>query len=281
SERVPLKLASRIASEYLSAAGLSEKTKDRFLARWKKIWGKDAPTFQEDSETESDPNLLLARLAEAKPQSPTVLYLRGRGLYAAGEYSRAAEILGAANRLKGNYPSAKHLEAMAYLRLGRDQDAFGRFQALREDQDPYWKAKAFHGLGMIALKDKRHSEAASNLSKAARLDPDPETIDLLAEASLKLNERTEVDKLLKQRAARGDHRAEFWLGRFAEADNQTGIAEDHYRKAWNGVPAAEYAEALARLYMSREEYGRALVLLEPLRARLSPDGRREMAECLL
>jgi tetratricopeptide (TPR) repeat protein len=280
--KAPLELASQIASEYLSDGNLSERAKDRFLARWKKIWGKDAPSFREEGdESVFKPNAVLAKLATARPESPAVHYLRGRGLFAVKDYAGAADALGTANRLQGSHPAARHLEAMAYMRLGRDQEALGRFQALREAPDPYWKAKAFYGLGMLAEKEGRHSEAAGNLWKAIRLVPEPEMVYLLAEVSVKFSDRTEVDKLLQQKAAKGDHRAHYWLGRFGEEDQQTGVAEDHYRKAWDGSPAPDYAEALGRLFISREEYGPALALLEPLRAHLSPAGHLELAECLL
>jgi tetratricopeptide (TPR) repeat protein len=280
--KAPLELASQIASEYLSDGDLSEKAKDRFLAQWKKSWGKEAPSFREEGdESAFRPNALLSKLAASKSESAAVHYLRGRGLYAVKDFSGAADALGTANRLQGGHPAARHLEAMAYVRMGREQEALGRFQALREAPDPYWKAKAFYGLGMLAEKEQRHSEAASDLWKAVRLSPEPEGIYYLAEVSLKLNDRAEVEKLLQQRAVKGDHLAHYWLGRYGEEDQQTGVAEDHYRKAWAGSPAPEYAEALARLYLSREEYGPALSILEPLRAHLTPAGRLELAECLL
>ncbi|MEO7424034.1 MAG: tetratricopeptide repeat protein [Fibrobacteria bacterium] len=279
--KVPLELASQIASEMLADGDLSERGKDRFLAKWKKAWGKE-PVFREETEESAfNPGALIARLAASKPGSPAVQYLRGRGLFAAGDYAGAADALGDANRLRGSYPAAKLLEATSYMRLGRDQEALGRFQALRETPDPYWKAQAYYGLGVLDEKEQRHSEAAANLAKAVRLAPNPEQVYLLAEVSLKLNDRAEVEKLLQQRAARGEPRAHYWLGRFGEEDQQTGVAEDHYRKAWEGAPAPEYAEALSRLYLSREEYGPALAMLEPIRAHLTPGGRLQLAECLL
>ena len=276
-------LASQMANEYLSDPGLSEKAKDRFLAQWKKAWGKDAPTFKEDGDEGAfAPAAIMAKLAASKPDNAEVHYLRGRGLFATHEYTAAAEELGAANRLAGGHAAARHLEALAYLRLGRDQEALGRFQALRESPDPYWKAQAYRGLALLEEKDQRHSEAAADLWKAQRLVPDPENISLLAEVSLKLTDRGEIEKLLEARAAKtGDHRAHYWLGRYADENQQSGVAEDHYRKAWAAAPMAEYAEALSRIYLSRDEFGTALGLLESVRARLTPEGRRAYAECLL
>jgi tetratricopeptide (TPR) repeat protein len=280
--KVPLELASQIAAGLMIEADLTERAKDKFLAQWKKSWGKEGPAFREEGdETMFKPNAVMAKLAVSKPESPVVHYLRGRGLFAARDYAGAADELGYANRLKGSYPAARHLEAMAYIQLGREQEALGRFQALREAPDPYWKAKAYYGLGMLAEKENRHSEAASNLWKAVRLYPESEGVYLLAEVSLKLTDRGELEKLLQQRAVKGDHRAHYWLGRFGEEDHQTGVAEDHYRRAWDGSPAPEYAEALSRLYLSREEYGPALSLLEPIRSHLSPAGRLQLAECFL
>ena len=280
--KAPLELASQIASEYLSDGDLSERAKDRFLAQWKKSWGKESPSFREDAEDAAfRPNALLSKLASAKPQSAAVHYLRGRGLFSIRDYAGAAEELGDANRLRGSYPAARHLEAVCYMRLGRDQEALGRFQALREAPDPYWKAKGYYGLGLLAEKEQRHSEAAADLWKAVRLDPAPELAYLLAEVSFKLNDRAEVEKLLEQLAARGESRAHYWLGRYAEEDQQMGVAEDHYRKAWEGAPAPEYAEALSRLSIARDEYGPALAMLEPMRAHLTPAGHLQLAECLL
>lgn len=280
--KAPLELASQIASELLSDPDLSERAKDRFLAQWKKAWGKEAPTFREEGdETVFKPNALMARIASARAGNATALYLKGRGLFAVRDYTGAADALGDANRLKGSHPAARHLEAMAFMRLGRDQEALGRFQALREAPNPYWKAQGYYGLGLLDEKDQRHSEAANNLWKAVRLYPRPEMVDLLAEVSLKLNNRGEVEKVLQERAAKGEHRAHYWLGRYGEEDQQSGVAEDHYRKAWEAAPSPEYAEALARLHIAREEYGPALNILEPLRAHLTPEGRLELAECLL
>ena len=156
----------------------------------------------------------------------------------------------------------------------------GRFQALRETPNAHWKARGFYGLGVLAEKDGRHSEAASALWKSVRLDPDPDAVDLLSGVSLRFSDRGEIEKLLQERAARGDSRAHYWLGRYGEADQQVGVALDHYKKAWEAAPAPEYAEALARLEIAQEEYGPALALLEPLRGHLTPAGRLGLAECL-
>ena len=276
-------VASQMANEYLADPGISEAAKDRFLGQWKKAWGKDAPSFREDGDEGAfAPNTVMAKLAASKSGNQEVQYLRGRGLFAIHDYPGAASALGEANRLAGGHPGARYLEAMAYLRMGRDQEALGRFQALREAPDPYWKSQAYRGLAMLAEKDNRHSEAAANLWKAHRLMPNPENIYLMAEASLKLTDRAEIERLLESRVAKsGDHRAHYWLGRYAEENQQSGVAEDHYRKAWAAAPVAEYAEALSRIYLAREEFGTALGLLESVRARLTPEGRRSFAECLL
>jgi tetratricopeptide (TPR) repeat protein len=277
-------VASQMANEYLADPGISEKSKDQFLAQWKKAWGKDAPTYQEDRDAGAfEPNEVMAKLAVAKPGKPEVQYLRGRGLFAAHEYTKAAEALEKANRLAADgHPAARRLQAMAYIRLGRNQEALGCFQALRESASPYWKSQGYRGQALIAEQKQNHSEAASNLWKAERLLPDAENVYLLAEVSLKLKDREDVEKLLEAKAEKsGDHRAHYWLGRYAEEDQQSGVAEDHYRKAWAAAPVAEYAEALSRIYLSREEFGSALEVLEAVRARLSPDGRRVYAECLL
>ncbi|MEO6095688.1 MAG: hypothetical protein ABIW76_08410 [Fibrobacteria bacterium] len=48
--KVPLELASQIASGLMIAADLRERAKDKFLAQWKKSWGKESPSFREDGD---------------------------------------------------------------------------------------------------------------------------------------------------------------------------------------------------------------------------------------
>lgn len=281
--KAPFELVSQIASELLGDPSLSEKAKDRFLARWKKAWGKEAPGYRDEGDEASfRPNALMARIAAAHPQNPEAQYLKGRGLFAARDYAGAIAALEEANKLTpSGHHAARYLDAEALMRLGRDAEALGRFQALREAPDAYWKAKGSYGVAVLAEKEGRHSEAANALWKSVRLSPFPEALDLLAEISLRLTDRGEIEKLLQEHALTGDPRAHYWLGRIAEADTQPGVALDHYKKAWEEAPAPEYAEALARLSIAQEEYAPALALLEPLRAYLTPDGRQALAECLL
>ncbi len=277
-------LASQIAAELLADPDLSERSKDRFLARWKKLWGKEAPAYRDEGGDESafKPAALMARIAAARPQNATAQYLKGRGLFSTRDYAGALDALEEANKLTtGGHPAARYLEAVALMRLGRDSEALGRFQALREAPDPFWKARGLYGAGVLSEKEGRHSEAANALWKSVRLIPSPDAVDLLAEVSLNLTDRAEIEKLLQERAAKGDPRAHYWLGRYAEMDTQPGVALDHYKRAWEAAPAPEYAEALARLNVAQEEYGPALALLEPVRAYLTPGGRQSLAECLL
>ncbi len=276
-------LASQMANEYLADPEVSEKSKDRFLVQWKKAWGKNAPSFQEDNDGGPfAPNVLLSKLAASRSNNAEVQYLRGRELFAVRNYIAAAEALSSANRLAGSHPAAKYLEAMAYMRLGRNQEAQVRLQGLLEVSDVYWKAQAYRGLARLAEKAGRHSEAVAQLWKSEHLLPDDENLNALAEASLQMSDRGEIEKLLEAKvSSSGDARAHYWLGRYAEQDDQSGVAEDHYRKAWAAAPLAIYAEALGRIYLAREDFQSMLRLLEPVRANLTPEGRNSFAKGLL
>lgn len=282
--RVSPALLAQLAGDRLAGSTLPDRFRNRFLAQWKKIWGQElAPPGEaiEDSGIFS-PGAVIAGLAAAKPRNQEVQYLLGRGLYAQRNYDGAVNAFSIANRLAGSLPSARYLEAMALIKLGREQEALGRFQALRESPSAFWKAKAFIGLALLEEREQRHAEAAGDLWHAQKLIPEAETVYLLAEASLKLTTRADVEKLLQAQAdARGgDARAQYWLGRYAEENQQSGVAEDHYRKAWDASPAPEFAEALSRLYLSRDEFANALALLEPMRGRLTDEGRKYFAQCL-
>lgn len=281
--KAPAELVAQIASELLADPSLSEKAKDRFLARWKKAWGKDAPGYRDEGDEASfKPNALMARIAMARPLNPEAQYLKGRGLFAARDYAGAVDALEQANKLTANgHSAARYLEAEALMRLGREAEALGRFQALREAPDAFWKARGSYGVAVLAEKEGRHSEAANALWKSVRLSPFQEAVDLLAEISLRFTDRGEIEKLLQERAAMGNPRAHYWLGRIAEADTQPGVALGHYKTAWDASPAPEYAEALARLNIAQDEFGPALSLLEPMRPYLTPAGRQSLAECLL
>jgi tetratricopeptide (TPR) repeat protein len=282
---IPSSLAATLAAGELASAGLAKRKRVQFLARWKKLWGKDLSDVEAgEKPAEFDPSAAVAALARAKPRSPAARYLEGRALFAAGNFAAAAEALEAANKLKpGMFAAARYLEAMALMQLGREADALGRFQALREARESGWKAKAYYGLAVINEREKRHAEAASDLWKSIRLAPDPEAEYLLAEVSLHLKNNAEAEALLERRAAAhpGEHRARYWLGRFAEKRDQAGVAEDHYRKAWEASREPEYAAALAGLYIAREDWNAALRILEPMKARLKGEGRGRYAECLM
>jgi predicted Zn-dependent protease len=285
--RVPQALAGAIAARYMEVTGLKGRPKARFLAAWKKTWPKDPGEWEWHKAPEAKDGFrareALEKIIEARPDCAAARYMRSKALFAAGDYSHAADEAGQANKLRSGYPAARYLEARAYLQLGRDQEALGRFGALKEALDPAWKARGYYGVAMIEEKEQRHSEAAADLWKSVRLVPDPETIDLLAGVSLKMNDHSEAEKLLRDELAKGGAaaRVHYWLGRYAESDSQVGVAEDHYRKAWDAAPAPDFAEALARLYVAREEYALALAMLEPMKGRLSEEARQEYAECLL
>lgn len=281
---VPAALAAQLAVRQLQTAGLNKRKRDLFKARWKKVWGRELPEVEEEKAEPFVPAEAAERLASIRPGSVTANFLKGRALFAARQYGPAAAALAQANKLKpGVFPAARYLEAMALMQQGRDSEALGRFQALREAPDPAWKAKAYYGLGVINHKENRPSEAASDLWRSVRLVPDPDAVFLLAEVGSRLNENSEIEKLLQAMVVRspGEHRAHYWLGRYAERREQVGVAEDHFRKAWEASPSAAYAEALGRLFATREEWTAALEVLEPNRSKLSPEGRERYADCLM
>lgn len=280
---VPAGPAIAVAARQLARSGLTKRKRKQFQARWKKLWGKELGE-PEDTPEPFAPALRAERLAETHPRSAVARLLKGRALYAGKEYSAAAEALSQANKLRvGVFPPARYLEAMAYMKMGRDPEALGRFQALREAPDPAWKARAYYGLGVLNEKEKRHAEAAADLWRSIRLVPNPEATFLLAEVSLHLSASVEAEKMLEVMVLRnpGEHRAHYWLGRYAEKREQIGVAEDHFRQAWEASPAPEYAEALGRLFAAREEWAAALSILEPIKGRLSPEGRERYADCLM
>lgn len=281
---IPLPLAADLAARHLDASGLTKRKRKQYEARWKKVWGKDLPEPREDENVPFHPALAVERLVATRPGSPAAQYFRGKALFAARQYAAAAEALDEANKLRpGVFAAARYLEALALMQLGRESEALGRFHALREAPDPTWKAKAYYGLGVINHKEKRYSEAASDLWRSIRSKETSEAVFLLAEVSANLNGNAEAEKLLEGVLAKnpGEHRAHYWLGRYAEKREQVGVAEDHFRKAWEQSPNPEYAEALGRLFASREEWVAALKILEPAKAKLSPEGRERYADALL
>lgn len=291
--RVPQALAGVIAARYLQVTPLKGRSKARFMAAWRKNWPKDPEEWEwrkaeaKDAAPETKDGFrareALEKILAARPDCAVGRYMRAKAFFAAKDFSHAADEAGEANKLRSGYPAARYLEARAYMQLGRDQEALGRFQALKEAPDPAWKARGFYGVAVIEEKEQRHSEAASDLWKSVRLVPDPEAVDLLADVSLKLTDHAEAEKLLRDLIVKttATARLHYWLGRYAESDSQSGVAEDHYRKAWEATPSPEFAEALSRLFAGREEYGAALAMLEPIKGSLSEEGRQRYAECLL
>ncbi|HLP43587.1 MAG TPA: tetratricopeptide repeat protein, partial [Fibrobacteria bacterium] len=282
---IPAQLASSLAARELARAGLTMRKREAFRVKWKEAWGRELPEPAVEGEAAPfKPDLAVAALAERQPESPTAQFLKGRARFAARDYAGASEALALANRLRpGVFSAARYLEAMAFMKQGLDAEARGRFHALRESPSPAWKARAYYGLGILNAKEGRNAEAASDLWRAVRIIPDPETVLLLAEVSVKLNDNAQAETLLEEMVAKtpGEHRAHYWLGRFAEGRDQVGVAEEHFRKAWQASPLPEYAEARARLLAAREEWTAAIAVLEPLKAKLSPEGHERYADCLL
>ncbi len=275
--------AFAVAGRILAASDLTSRKRSQFQARWKQLWGRELPETKDELRAFS-PAQGAERLAAAHPGSAVAHLLKGRALYAGKEYGAAAEALGQAGKLRpGQFPAARYLEAMCYMKLGRDSEALGRFQALREAPDPAWKARAYYGLAVLNEKEKRHAEAAADLWRSIRQVPDPDAIFLLAQISAHLSSTGEAEKLLETLVLKdpGEHRAHYWLGRYAEKREQAGVAEDHYRQAYEASPQPEYAEVLGRLYAAREDWPAVLGVLEPVKGRLSAEGRERYADCLL
>ncbi len=275
-------LASQLANEYLADPALSESAKDRFLAQWKKSWGKDAPTFQEDAESPNfDLAKIIAKLAREKSDLAEAQYLLGRGLFAEKKYGKAIEALHAAIRLEQNQ-TAQFLEAEAYFRLKKNNEAKSRFNVLAENGSPNWKSQSYRSLAKIAEQEKQNAEAVDLYWKAEKALPNLENIYRLAEISLKIKDHDEIETKLAALADQKENAdIRYWLGRYAEENQQGGVAEDHYRKAWALSPKVEYAEALGRIYMGRDNYIGALDILSQVTSGLTPVGLHAYAQCLL
>ena len=79
----------------------------------------------------------------------------------------------------------------------------------------------------------------------------------------------------------GNHRAEFWLGKVCHKRTQTGVAEEHYKKALTLSPGnVEYARELATLYYENDDFEAAVRTFEPVAGQLGPKGLGIYAECL-
>ena len=122
---VPPKAAFAFAGRILAASDLTTRKRSRFQARWKLLWGRDLAEERDEPEP-FVPALAGRALADSHPGSAAARLFKGRALFAGKEYGAAAEALAQAGKLRpGLFPAARYLEAMSYMKMGRDSGGSG------------------------------------------------------------------------------------------------------------------------------------------------------------
>ena len=131
--------------------------------------------------------------------------------------------------------------------------------------------------GQSLLELKRTTDAKNALQSAINLGAsDPRVMTSLARLYQQEGNTEQAEALLKDMLKKDPNNpwAYFGLGQIAADRKQDGVAEQNFRKACQLAPTnGEYAEALARLLYSKDEYAKAIAVLEAARAGLNTRGR--------
>ena len=218
------------------------------------------------------------------PQDAPSLYLLGYVYQQTGRFDDALERYGAARRAQPNNPVVRARLAAVYLEVNRLSDARVLFQDLVD----VFPAVAQSGLGEIALREGRFSEAVQRLEAALQRAPYATSLHYsLAMAYRGLGRLEQARAHLARRGngavrpgdpvvdsltmlLRGE-RAHIILGRRDYEAGKFEEARAAFRKAVDAAPAS--AEARVGLGMALAQLGNAAGASEQLEAalRLDPD----------
>ena len=233
-----------------------------------------------------------ANAVRLAPRDATLPHLLGYLYQQTGRFEDALARYSDARRLKPTDPVIRAYLADVYLRLNRLADARALFQDLIE----VYPAVARAGLGEIALRDGRFSEAVQYLEAALDRAPDAASVHYsLGMAYRGLGRLDQARSHLARRATsrlrpadpivdalatllRGE-RAQMILGRRAYEAGQFEEATAAFRKAVEASPSS--AEARAGLGMALAQMGNAAPAIEQLEAALRLDAENVAARASL
>jgi tetratricopeptide (TPR) repeat protein len=226
------------------------------------------------------------------PQDPALPHLLGSLYQQTGRFEDALTRYTEARRLQQGDPVLRAHLAEVYLRLNRLSDARALFQDLIE----VYPAVARAGLGEIALREGRFSEAVQHLEAALERVPNAAPVHYalgmayrglgrLEQARSHLARRgtggpRPADPLVDQLTTllRGE-RAHVNLGRRAYEAGRFDEAATAFRKAVDAAPAS--AEARVGLGMALAQVGNAAGAIEQLEAALRLDAEHPTAHATL
>jgi tetratricopeptide (TPR) repeat protein len=218
------------------------------------------------------------------PQDAASLHLLGYLYQQTGRYDEAIERYNAARRVTPNDPVVRAHLAEVYLHVNRLADARDIFQDLVD----VFPVVARAGLGEIALRNGRFSEAVEHLEAAVARAPNAASVHYsLGMAYRGLGRLEQARSHLAHRAAGSYHpadplvdsltsllrgeRAHVVLGRRAYEAGEFEEARTAFRKAVEAAPSS--AEARVGLGMTLAQIGNVAPAIEQLEAalRLDPD----------
>ncbi|MDB5048016.1 MAG: prsT [Fibrobacteres bacterium] len=179
--------------------------------------------------------------------------------------------LGALRLKASDFPAAAALYRRAALAHDNDADAWARYGDALEGSagrgDPSRNREAMQAWDKAYALGDRNAYTLQGLS---RLHREAGSLDK-AEAPL--------EDLVAMQPENDEACA--WLGELALKQGKLEKAEEMYAQASQGAPEKlEYTQGLAEIYLRRGDAESALEILEPAKARLSPEGRLTLADAL-